>query len=221
MNQLFPRSNSSIELSSGKALQSDVVRLREDMFLVNAGVGSPRICMQNEITGLPIKRRRRVMRFENKVGYMGLSVKENVAREHTLKRLFIDIVAGESKSQERATRRLKDLVGKTDVVAGEPLLLLPRRFRKKRAWIEINKIARTKKKVKGFLLNRVKRGYLVAIAGFITYLPYRRPRKKKIVKLRFTIKSINQKTKKIVVLFDKKIFKYLSKRTPRHRRKKR
>ncbi|PHU24600.1 hypothetical protein BC332_09707 [Capsicum chinense] len=40
----------------GNALQSEVLRLREEMFLVDAGLGTPRICMQDEPTGVPINR---------------------------------------------------------------------------------------------------------------------------------------------------------------------
>ncbi|KAI5676771.1 hypothetical protein M9H77_07721 [Catharanthus roseus] len=47
-------------------------------------------------------------------------------KEHILERLFIDLVAGESLIKERAVARFNDLVVSTDVVAGEPLLLLPR-----------------------------------------------------------------------------------------------
>src|SRR3990172_2808436 len=156
LSRSFQRSNSSFFLCSGNALQSEVLRLREEMFLVNAGLGTPRICMQDELTGVPINR---ATRFTNKVGFL----------------------AGESLIKERAATWFKDLVGSTDVVAGEPLLLLPRKFRQNRAWMELNKIWRTKKKkkVKGFILKKKvkvkglkrKRGYLVqvAIAGFITF----------------------------------------------------
>ncbi|KAF3651318.1 hypothetical protein FXO37_18064 [Capsicum annuum] len=36
----------------GNALQSEVLRLREEMFLVDAGLGTPRICMQDKPTGV-------------------------------------------------------------------------------------------------------------------------------------------------------------------------
>lgn len=78
-----------------------------------------------------------------------------------LERFFIDLVAGESLINERAAARFNDLVGSTDVVAGEPLLLLPRRFRQNRAWMELNKIERTKAKIKGFIIEKVKGGYSV------------------------------------------------------------
>lgn len=155
LSRSFPRSNSSFFLCSGNALQSEVLRLREEMFLVDAGLGTPRICMQDEPTGVPINRATRV---ENKVGSL-------------------------------------------DVVAGEPLLLNPQRFRQNLAWLELNKIWRTNTKVKGFFIEKVKGGYSVAIAGFITFLPFRRfkKRKKKISNDRFTIESINPKRRNIVV----------------------
>ena len=158
LSRSFLRSNSSLFLCSGKALQSEVLRLGEEMFLVDAGPGTPRICMQDEPTGVPINR---APRFENKVG-------------------------------------------STDVVAGEPLLL-PRRFRQNLAWMKLNKIWRTNTKVKGFILDKVKGGYSVAIAGFITFLPFRshnKRRRKKISNDRFTIESINPKSKRTnIVVF--------------------
>lgn len=197
LSRLFPRSNSSFFLCSGNALQSEVLRLREEIFLVDAGLGTPRICMQDEITGVPINR---ATRFENKVGFLDLVAGESLIKKHILERLFIDLVAGESLIKERAAARLNDLVGSTDVVAGEPLLLLPRRFRQNRAWIELNKIWRTNTSVKGFIFRKVKGGYSVAIAGFLAFLPFRRSRKRKKSNDRFTIESINFKRKNIVVL---------------------
>ncbi|KAM5579737.1 hypothetical protein ABKV19_009490 [Rosa sericea] len=195
MNQLFPRSNSSFKLSSGNALEAEVVRLREDKFLVDAGLGTPRICMQDETTGVP----NRAIRFKTKVGYIskGGVAGESVIKEQMLERFFIDVVAGESKIKERAAARFQSLVGSTDVVAGEPHLLLPRRFRQRRAWMELNKIWRRNRKVKGFILQKVRGGYLVAIGGFITFLPIRR--KIALSNGRFTIESINRKRPNIVV----------------------
>ncbi|KAG5044566.1 hypothetical protein JHK86_013972 [Glycine max] len=184
----------------GKALQSEVLRLGEEMFLVDAGPGTPRICMQDEPTGVPINR---ATRFENKVGSLDLVAGESLIKKKILERFFIDLVAGESLIKERAAARFNDLVGSTDVVAGEPLLLLPRRFRQNLAWMELNKIWRTNTKVKGFIIDKVKKGgYSVAIAGFITFLPFRshnKRRRKKISNDRFTIESINPKRTNIVV----------------------
>ncbi|KAJ9181687.1 hypothetical protein P3X46_009791 [Hevea brasiliensis] len=206
LNRSFPRANSSFSLFRGNALQSSVLRLRGKMFLLDAGLGTPIICMQDELTGVP---KNRATRFENKVGSLGKSmIKERAAarlkkkdvawyfknkvtacffknkvagesmiKEHILERFFIDLVAGESMIKERAAARFNDLVGSTDVVAGEPLLL-PRRFIQIRAWMELIKIWRTKKKVKGFYIKKIKGGYSVAIAGFITFLPFR-PLKRK------------------------------------------
>ncbi|OIV89893.1 hypothetical protein TanjilG_14031 [Lupinus angustifolius] len=128
---------------SGKALQSEVLRLGEEMFLVDAGPGTAIICMQDEPTGVPINR---ATRFEKKVGSLDLVAGESLIKKKILERLFIDLVAGESLIKERAAARFNDLVGSTDVVAGEPLLLLPRRFRQNRAWMELNKIWRTNTK---------------------------------------------------------------------------
>ncbi|PHT27483.1 hypothetical protein CQW23_32917 [Capsicum baccatum] len=137
LSRLFPRSNSNFFLCRGNALQNEVLRLREEMFLVDEGLGTPRICMQDEPTGVPINR---ATRFENRVGFLDLVAGESLIKEQILERFFIDLVAGESLIKERAAARFNDLVGSTDEVAGEPLLLLPRRFRQNRAWMELNKI---------------------------------------------------------------------------------
>ncbi|XP_021900250.1 uncharacterized protein LOC110816394 [Carica papaya] len=201
LSRSFPRSNSSFFLCSGNALQSEVLRLREEICLVDAGLGTPRICMQDEPTGVPINR---ATRFENKVGSLDVVAGESLIKKRILERFFIDLVAGESLIKERAAARFNDLVGSLDVVAGEPLLLLPRRFRQNRAWMELNKIWRRNTKVKGFLFEKIKGGYSVAIAGFLTFLPFRRKIKSRSND-RFTIESINPKRKKIVVFQSRKI----------------
>ncbi|CAL0329981.1 unnamed protein product [Lupinus luteus] len=169
LSRSFPRSNSSLFLCSGKALQSEVLRLGEEMFLVDAGPGTAIICMQDEPTGVPINR---ATRFEKKVGSLDLVAGESLIKKKILERLFIDLVAGESLIKERAAARFNDLVGSTDVLAGEPLLLLPRRFRQNRAWMELNKIWQTNTKVKGFIIKKVNGGYSVAITGFNTFIPF-------------------------------------------------
>nr|YP_009704747.1 ribosomal protein S1 [Haematoxylum brasiletto]YP_009704776.1 ribosomal protein S1 [Haematoxylum brasiletto]QEX95950.1 ribosomal protein S1 [Haematoxylum brasiletto]QEX95979.1 ribosomal protein S1 [Haematoxylum brasiletto] len=198
LSRSFPRSNSSLFLCSGKVLQSEVLRLREEMFLVDAGPGTPRICMQDEPTGVPINR---ATRFENKVEFLDLVAGESLIKKKILERFFIDLVAGESLIKERAAARFNDLVGSTDVVAGEPLLLLPRRFRQKRAWMELNKIWRTNTKVKGFIFKKVKGGYKVAIAGFFTFLPFRFRKRRGISNDRFTIQNINPPKRRNIVVF--------------------
>lgn len=197
-SRLFPRSNSSFLLCSGNALQSSVLRLRlkEEMFLVDAGPGTPQICMQDELTGVPINRTTRV---ENKVGFLDVVACESLIKKRILERFFIDLVAGESLIKERAATRFNSFVGSLDLVAGEPLLL-PRRFRQNRAWMELKKIWRTKKKVKGFIIDKVKGGYSVAIAGFITFLPLGPLITQRIANDRFAIDSINPKRTNIVVL---------------------
>lgn len=49
MSRLFSRSSSSIFLQSGIALQPKVLGLREEMFLADAGIGTLRICTQDEL----------------------------------------------------------------------------------------------------------------------------------------------------------------------------
>ncbi|PHT28578.1 hypothetical protein CQW23_31792 [Capsicum baccatum] len=91
----------------GNALQSKVLRLREEMFLVDVGLGTPRICMQDKPTGVPINR---ATRFENRVGFLDLVAGESLIKEQILERFFINLVAGESLIKERAAARFNDLV---------------------------------------------------------------------------------------------------------------
>ncbi|KAL2468641.1 Ribosomal protein S1 [Forsythia ovata] len=196
MSRLFSRSNSSIFLQSGTALQSKVLRLREEMFLVDAGIGTPRICTQDELIGDP--KTKWPMRFENRVGYLDRVSGETPIKKQILERCFVDMVTGDSAMKERAAVRFNDLVGPTDSVSGEPLLL-PRRFRKNRAWMELTKIWRTNSKVRGFIAEKVRGGYSVAIAGYIAFLPTR-PVINRRPSDRFIIESMNPKTKNIVVV---------------------
>nr|WEU53174.1 ribosomal protein S1 [Dracaena sp. C6AG20210925]WEU53209.1 ribosomal protein S1 [Dracaena sp. CZ2NM20220705]WRO38782.1 ribosomal protein S1 [Dracaena cochinchinensis] len=166
------------------------------MFLLDAGPGTPKICMQDELTGVPINR---ATRFENKVGSLNVVAGESLIKKRILERFFIDLVAGESLIKERAAARFHDFVGSLDGGDGEPLLL-PRRFRQKRAWMELKKIWRTNKKVKGFLLHRVKGGYSVAIAGFITFRPFYPRITKSTANDRFALQSLHPKRTNIVVL---------------------
>jgi hypothetical protein len=153
------------------------------MFLVDAGLGTPRICMQDEPTleGVPIHR---ATRFENQVG-------------------SLNVGDGQSLIKERTATGFHSFFGSLDVVAGEPLLL-PRKFRLFRAWMELKKIWRTNRcgKVKGLILDKVKGGYSVAIAGFITFLPFRSLKKKGRENDRFTIDSLHPKPNIVVLLED-------------------
>ncbi|KAL2903328.1 Ribosomal protein S1 mitochondrial [Bienertia sinuspersici] len=174
MNQFYPRSNSSFKLSSGNSLQSNVVRLNENVFLVDSGIGTPRICLQDELIGAKNTQK---IRFENRVGFLDTAAGEPHINKQLLERFFIDLIAGDSIAKQRATARFNDLVGRsTDVnvvASGEPLLVLPRRYRQKRVWMELNKIWRSNSQVKGFVVGRVRAGYSVAIAGFVAFLPFR------------------------------------------------
>nr|ARX11176.1 ribosomal protein S1 [Ottelia ovalifolia] len=178
----FPRSNSSFLSCNGKAFLSSVLRLRrrKKMFLVDAGLGTPRICMQDEPTGVPINR---ATRFENKVG-------------------SLNVGDGKSLIKERTATGFHSFFGSLE--AGYYNILLPRKFRFFRAWMELKKIWRTNKKVKGLILDKVKGGYSVAIAGFITFLPFRSLKKKGRENDRFSpqIYSRLHPQKNIVVLLE-------------------
>jgi len=182
--------------------------------------------MQDKPTGVPINR---AARFDNKVGSPDVVAGESlikkraaagsnkvgstdvkVAGESLIKeraaagsniseRLFIDPVAGESLIKERAAARSNDSAGSADVVAGEPLILPPQIFRQNRAWMEPNKIWRTNRKVKGSITDKVKGGYPVAIAGFITLPPGSPPRTKRMADDQSTIENINPKRTNIAV----------------------
>ncbi|KAM6545941.1 hypothetical protein CsatB_026677 [Cannabis sativa] len=193
MNRLLPRSNTSFLLRNGNALQAKVLRLREETFMVDSGVGPPKICTRDELTRVPVDGS---TRFENVVGYVDVKAGESQIKKQMLERFFVDVVAGESQIKERAAARFNDMVGS---MAGESIVL-PRRFRQNRAWLELNKMSRTNAKVKGFIVEKVRGGYSVAIAGFIAFLPFRVMMNQKLND-RFTIESINPKSKQIVVFF--------------------
>nr|ARX11172.1 ribosomal protein S1 [Scheuchzeria palustris] len=197
LRRSFPRSNSSFFSCNGKAFLSSVLRLRS-RFLVDAGLGTPRISMQDEPTGVPINR---ATRFENKVGSQNVGDGQSLIKERTAAR-FHEIFVGDGQSliKERTAARFHEIF----VGDGEPLIL-PRKFRQNRAWMELKKIWRRNKKVKGFLLDKVKGGYSVAIAGFITFLPFRSLKKKRRGNDRFTIDSLHPKSPNIVVLLEEKL----------------
>ncbi|KAL4315109.1 hypothetical protein AHAS_Ahas15G0152200 [Arachis hypogaea] len=57
----------------------------------NSRPETPRICMKEEPTGVPINR---ATRFENKVGSLDLVASESLIKKRILERFFIDLVAG-------------------------------------------------------------------------------------------------------------------------------
>ena len=100
------------------------------MFPVDAGPGTPIICMQDELTRVPIN----AARFDNKVGSPDVvacesPIKERAAGLRISNILSIDPVACESPIKERVAARFNDLMGSADVVAGEPLILYHLPFR--------------------------------------------------------------------------------------------
>lgn len=120
-----------------------------------------------------------------------------------LERMFMDLVAGEHEMKERAIARFHDLVGgSSDGVDGEPGVDLPRRFMQKQVWVELNKIWKENKQVRGFCLEKVRGGYSVAVAGYIAFFPHRfgPAGRQKLGKDKFNVETINSKTKKLTVV---------------------
>nr|QIA60686.1 ribosomal protein S1 [Lepidozia trichodes]QIA61020.1 ribosomal protein S1 [Lepidozia sandvicensis] len=94
------------------------------------------------------------------------------------------------------TKQARFNFGIEDVeVFGEPKMLLPKplevRCKGKLVWIELTKIWRSDQNlVKGFILNSVKGGYAVAIAGYIAFLPKSLLRSRKVFYSQWRIFSI-------------------------------
>ncbi|GFP92115.1 ribosomal protein s1 mitochondrial [Phtheirospermum japonicum] len=192
MSRLFPRSNSSFFLRSGSALEAKVVRLREEMYLIDAGVGRPRIATQNELIKPP--KTSGPATFSSQVGFLNPSDRDLPVKNLILQRCFVDLVTGDSRTKQQAAARFDDIVGQNDAVGGgEQPLLLPRRFRKHRAWLELKNLWSANAKVKGFVAEKMRGGYSIAIAGYLAFLPYRQVFNKRIQSDRFIIESINPK----------------------------
>nr|AKJ25847.1 ribosomal protein S1 [Hypseocharis bilobata] len=178
LSRSFTRSNSSFFLTRGSPFKSFILCFnktpREDKFLVDTGLGGPRICIQDELIRVPKKRG---TRFENEVGFLDRAAGKSriKIRKHILVRYFINVVLGEPQIKERTTLKLRTLLGTTGVVDGEPPLLNPRGFRHRLVFIELRKIRRTNTQVKGFYFKKLRRrkGYMVAIAGFRAFISMR------------------------------------------------
>ncbi|KAL3622503.1 40S ribosomal protein S1 [Castilleja foliolosa] len=192
MSRLFQRSNSSFFLRSGVALEAKVVRLREEMYLIDAGVGRPRIATQNELIKTP--KTAGPATFSTQVGFLNPSDRDLPVKNLILQRCFVDLVTGDSRTKQQAAAKFDDIVGQNDAVGGgEQPLLLPRRFRKQRAWLELKNLWSANAKVKGFVAEKVRGGYSIAIAGYLAFLPYRQVYNKRIQSDRFFIERINPK----------------------------
>uniref|UniRef100_UPI0030FE75CE ribosomal protein S1 n=1 Tax=Cyathodium cavernarum TaxID=351593 RepID=UPI0030FE75CE len=106
------------------------------------------------------------------------------------------------------TKQARFNFGIEDVeVFGEPKMLLPKpleiKCKRKLVWIELTKIWRSEQNlVKGFILNSVKGGYAVAIAGYIAFLPKSLLKSRKVFYSQwriFSILSMKAKISNIVV----------------------
>ncbi|GJR02825.1 hypothetical protein Tco_0525809 [Tanacetum coccineum] len=175
MNRIFRKSNSSFLLSSGKAITSKVTRLKDDnTFLISTGITPPKITPSDQLLLPKNNNNDHVTSFYNTVGFMQPSSNESLPKTQMLERLFMDLVAGDDNIKERALGRFNDFVGGSmETVPGEASILMPRRFRQFQAWNELKKIWQGNKKVKGFLMEKVRGGYSVAIAGYIAFVPFR------------------------------------------------
>ncbi|KAH6803509.1 hypothetical protein C2S51_031756 [Perilla frutescens var. frutescens] len=192
MSRLFPRSNSSFFLQSGTALKAKVVRLREETYLIDAGVGPPRTAMANELINPP--KSDAPATFSAKVGFLNRVKGESTVRTAFLQRCFVDLVTGDSRAKQFAAARFDDMVGQTDAACGgDQPLLLPRRFRKQRAWQELKNMSKFNRKVKGFIAGKVRGGYSVGIAGYLAFLPARNVKNRRIDGDRFVIEKLDQK----------------------------
>lgn len=203
MSQLFPKSNTSFQLTTGNAITADIVRLTDDILLVDSGIGTPKTCLEDELVGA----NKNKIRFQNRVGFLDLVSGESPIKQQVLERFFIDLVAGDKIAKERAAARFNDLVGGGgDVDGGNDSgvdFVLPRRYRQKRVTMELEKVWRTNTKVKGFYVGRNRSGYAVAIAGYVAFFPYRPVMSgmgRRLLKDRFIVESVNFKTGNIVVL---------------------
>ncbi|KAL0397562.1 UNVERIFIED_CONTAM: Ribosomal protein S1, mitochondrial [Sesamum calycinum] len=179
-------------LRSGLALEAKVVRLREEMYLIDAGVGRPRIATQEELIKPP--ETTGPARLTNRVGFLNPSNRESPVKNLVLQRCFVDLVTGDSRIKQQAAARFDDMVGQTEAGGGgEQPLLLPRRFRKHRAWMELKNKWRANAKVKGFVAEKVRGGYSIAIAGYLAFLPSRQAYNRRITSDRFMIESVTPK----------------------------
>lgn len=192
MSRLFPRSNSSFFLQSGNALNAKVVRVREDMYLIDAGVGRPRTATPNELINPP--KSDGPATFSTKVGFLNPVRGESTVRNSFLQRCFVDMVTGDPRTKQHAAARFDDMVGQTDAACGgQQPLLLPRSFRKQRALSELKNMHKYSRKVKGFVAGKVRGGYAVGIAGYLAFLPHRSVQNRAIDGDRFVIESITRK----------------------------
>lgn len=196
MSRLFPKSNSSFFLQSGTALKAKAVRLREDTYLIDAGVGRPRTALANELIDPP--KSAGPATFTTKVGFLNPLRGESTVKNSLLQRCFVDLVTGDSRTKQHAAARFDDMVGQTDAACGgDQPLLLPRRFRKQRAWMELQNKWKFNRKVNGFIAGKVRGGYSVGIAGYLAFLPARNVVNRRIEGDRYVIES--SKLKNFVV----------------------
>ncbi|KAJ0467243.1 hypothetical protein HanIR_Chr14g0683201 [Helianthus annuus] len=104
------------------------------MFLVDAGIGAPKLTMPDELRNIPD-----VTKFENKVGFMEATAGETLIKTQLFERMFMDLVADEPDVKERSIARFNESVGSTETVAREPAIVLSRRYMQNQALIDLKK----------------------------------------------------------------------------------
>ncbi|KAL0462695.1 UNVERIFIED_CONTAM: hypothetical protein Slati_0157100 [Sesamum latifolium] len=114
MSRLFPSSNSSFFLCSGLALETKVVHLRDEMYLIDAGVGRPRIATQEELIKPP--ETAGPARLTNRVGFLNPSNQELPVKNLVLQRCFVDLVTGDSRIKQQAAARSMTWWGRLKLV---------------------------------------------------------------------------------------------------------
>nr|UQV94643.1 ribosomal protein S subunit 1 [Haplopteris ensiformis]UQV94657.1 ribosomal protein S subunit 1 [Haplopteris ensiformis]UQV94741.1 ribosomal protein S subunit 1 [Haplopteris ensiformis] len=156
--QLFPMHNSSSTLLREGALQYSVKLLQygnqrhdedkglikllrsQNMILVNTGLKTPVILLKDEVTA-------------------GVPITEQ-ARYNLVGIEDLTLEKVEMLYEPRLILPESHKLG----------IILPKLLNKEIVWIELTKIWRDRDKVKGLILNSMKGGYAVAIAGFVAFL---------------------------------------------------
>jgi hypothetical protein len=186
--QLFKKSNSSLNQLQGNVLQCSVSEVRGDLVVVETGLARSSVCFQSELNSMSniTAARSSNVRFFERAQRAGTDVCRRFARQE-------GCVIG---------------IEEVESAYGEPHLVFPKMLqkicRRKLVWTELTKVWRSAQnnRIKGFILNSVKGGYAVAIAGHIAFLPRSLCLDKKVFHSqwrKFSILNMNPKIGNIVV----------------------
>jgi ribosomal protein S1 len=174
--QLFKKSNSSLNQLQGNVLDCSVSEIRGDLIVVETGLTKSSVCFKSELN-------------------TSITKEPCVAKQHMHAGLPLKQACIIGIEQVESTN-------------GEPLLVYPKLLqkicRRKLVWSELTKIWRSSQnnRIKGFILNSVKGGYAIAIAGYIAFLPKSLRIQRKVYRgqwRKFSILNMNPKIGNIVV----------------------